>query len=76
MPYIMRYADSPHDEPAPFDTLDAACATFMKRAGELRRFGQPVEAALYFVRYDGTRENYPDFALRLGPRGGLVRERA
>lgn len=76
MAYVMRYADSPREEVTRFETIDAATAAFIKRAGDLARFGQSVEASLHFLRYNGAWEEYPDYLLSIGPRGGVKRVRA
>ncbi len=76
MPYRMWYAGASEPEPRTFATLDDAATAFARTARELWRYGQRVEASLHFLKYNGTWEEYPDYLLSIGPRGGIKRERA
>lgn len=48
----------------------AAVDAFERTARELDRFGQKIEASLH-LGVQGELNEYPDFVLSLGPRGGL-----
>ena len=54
------------------DALDA----FREVAEELARYDQRVEGSIHIADRRSECDEYPDFVLSLGPRGGLRCERA
>lgn len=55
--------------------LDAVLA-FESEARQLWRIGQSIEASLHYARNRDALQEYPDFVLSLGPRGGVKCEPA
>ena len=54
-----------------FNTKTAAVCEFKQVAEELALYGQQIEASLHAARGRDTLNEYPDFVLVLGPRGGV-----
>lgn len=54
------------------DAIDA----FESTARELWRYGQRIEASLHYAKNKDELQEYPDFVLSLGPKGGLRVEAA
>lgn len=73
----LRYQSETLDEAKGYQSKWAAVDAFEKTARELDRYGQKIEASLH-LQGDGPDEydEYPDYVLSLGPRGGLRVERA
>lgn len=59
-----------------YQTLEAAKRSFRVGAEELAKYGQTLEASIHIARSIDEVHEYPDYVLSLGPRGGLVCERA
>lgn len=53
-----------------------AIAAYESIARELARFGQSYEATLHVADCRANLKEYPEYALSLGPRGGVRCERA
>lgn len=49
----------------------AAVSAFADAALELDRFGQRIEAGIHKAAKRSEIDEYPDYALSLGPRGGI-----
>lgn len=56
-------------------TIADAKAAYREVAEELRRYGQRIEASIHFAPSLVECDEYPDYALSLGPRGGVRCER-
>lgn len=52
-----------------------AVAAYAETARELARYDQRIEASLHYAATRDELQEYPDFALSLGPRGGIRCER-
>ena len=76
MPYYLRIGSDYLDQAVGFTSRAAALGEFHATARELDRYGQRVEASLHIADSRSDLQEYPDFVLRLGPRGGLRCERA
>ena len=48
-----------------------AIAEFRAIAEELSQFGQEIEASIHYASKRSELQEYPDFVLSLGPRGGV-----
>lgn len=48
---------------------------FTYTARELARYGQSIEASIHIADNRDELDEYPDYVLSLGSRGGLVKER-
>ena len=72
MPYYLRMGS---DQAVGFKTRVAALDEFHATARELDRYGQRIEASLHIADSRSALQEYPDFVLSLGPRGGLRCER-
>ena len=57
-----------------FQTRTAAEHKFQRVAQELERYGQELEASLHRAPNRATLNEYPDYVLALGPRGGVKAE--
>lgn len=76
MPYYLRMGSDYLEQAVGFTTKVAALGEFHATARELDRYGQQVEASLHIADSKDALQEYPDFVLSLGPRGGLRCERA
>ena len=76
----LRIGDDCLDQAQPCDSIKAARAEFEAVARELDGYGQRIEASLHRYCRDLPgpvhADEYPDYVLRLGPRGGVRMERA
>ena len=54
-----------------FNTKTAAVCEFQQAAEELALYGQQLEASLHSAPGRDTLNEYPEFVLALGPRGGV-----
>lgn len=59
-----------------YPSKTAAIAAYTETARELARFGQSIEATVHMVAPGEHPDEYPDFVLSAGPRGGVKVERA
>jgi len=59
-----------------FKSIYEAKEAFFITAKDLDRYGQKHEAAIHIADTMDEVVEYPDYVLSLGPRGGLVCERA
>ena len=74
MPYYLSTGNL--SEALLFDTLKDAKQAFKADAEDLARYGQRHEATIHIAESRVTIQEYPDYCLALGPRGGLKLERA
>ncbi len=63
------------DDAVRYPTLGAAKDAYRDCAYQLDRYGQSIEASIHIASSGSELQEYPDFTLALGPRGGLVCER-
>lgn len=59
-----------------YPSKTAAIAAFAATARELARYGMSIEASVRMVAPGARPDEYPDFLLSVGPRGGVKVERA
>lgn len=59
------------DQAAEHSSIADAKAEFGEVANELRRYGQPIDATLHIAESRDECDEYPDYVLSLGPRGGI-----
>jgi len=71
MMYVLVIGD---DTPSLCDSLKTAKAYFREVAEELAQYEQRIEASVHCGGWD-TYQEYPDYVLSLGPKGGLICER-
>lgn len=76
MAYYLRTGDDSIEDAVRHRTLADAKATFLETARELDRYGQRIEASVHIAETESHVQEYPDYVLALGPRGGLKCERA
>lgn len=76
MAYYLRMGSDYLDAAMVFKSKVAALGEFHATARELDRYGQSIEASLHIADSRSDLQEYPDFVLSLGPRGGLRCERA
>ena len=75
MAYYLRIGSDCLDQAERHSTLGDAKAEFLCSARELAMFGQPLEASVHIGKRKSELDEYPDYVLSLGPRGGLRCER-
>ena len=71
----LRIGDDDLDQARAYRTRAAAIDAFAEVARELDRFGQEIEASIHLAPCRDQINEYPDFVLSLGPRGGVRVER-
>jgi hypothetical protein len=74
--WVLCFAGDSLDESRTYRTKCAALDAFKETAQELALIGQPIEATVHAKTHYDWNDNdcvceYPDFALSLGPRGGV-----
>lgn len=74
--FYLRIGTDSVEEAACFLTLAAAVREFRFVAQELWSFGQSIEASLHRAPDREHVAEYPDWVLSIGPRGGIVVDRA
>lgn len=77
-PVWLRVGDDPIDSPRvrSYPTRWAAVAAYTVTARELERYGQTLEASLHYAATREDLDEYPDYVLSIGPRGGIRVDRA
>lgn len=76
MAHYLRMGDDALDRAERYRTKRDAVAAFEEAARELDRYGQKIEASIHCAINRNDVDEYPDFVLSLGPRGGVRCERA
>lgn len=71
MRYFLRIGDDSLDDAKPYPTKRGAVDAYRAVAEELARYGQSIEASLHIAPNRGEINEYPDFVMSLGPRGGV-----
>jgi len=69
--WFLRLGPDTLDDVLKFRTKAAAVDHYREVAEELSRFDQGIEASLHRASSRQAVEEYPDFVLCLGPRGGV-----
>ena len=73
---FLRLGNDPLDNATRHSTIQEAVDAYAEAARELDRYGQKLEATLHLAPGWGLADEYPDYVLSMGPRGGIRRERA
>lgn len=76
MAYYLRMGSDYLEQASKFGSKANALHAFETAARELDRYGHRIEASLHIADRKDDLQEYPDFILSLGPRGGLRCERA
>lgn len=69
--YFLRMGGDYLDDAKPYATKQAAIEAYAETARELARYGQTTEASIHVAESFDDLQEYPDFALSLGKRGGV-----
>lgn len=69
--YYLRIGDDYLDDSEEHRTLADAKSAFLCAARELAGYGQAIEASIHIATSHADLDEYPDYVLALGPRGGL-----
>ena len=69
--YFLRLGDDPVEDAEPHNTLKDATLAYKEVADELDQYGQPIEASIHIAPSKLKIDEYPDYVLSLGPRGGV-----
>ena len=75
MKTYLRIGDDTIFDAKRYHSKAIAIQRFQVVAFELDRIGQKIEGSLHYARNKDELHEYPDFVLKLGPRGGVVCER-
>lgn len=73
--YYLRMGMDTLDEAVGYWTKSAAVAAYRDVAEELDQYGQVIDGTIHMAPTRYEIAEYPDFALSLGPRGGVRVER-
>lgn len=76
MAYYLCLGDDSLDVAARHVTLRDAVATFRVIADDLGRIGQRIQATVHIAAKRSECDEFPDYILYVGPRGGVRCERA
>lgn len=76
MPYYLRMGNDYLNEAERHTTLRDAVSAYREVANELNRYGQRIDASLHIAAKRSEIDEYPDYVLSVGPRGGVRCERA
>jgi hypothetical protein len=74
--FFLRLGDDSLNRAIAYRSRAAAVAAYRAVASELDRYGQRIEATVHITPSRETIDEYPDFVLALGPRGGVRVDRA
>ncbi len=69
---FLRVDNDSLDDARPFNTLRGAKARFRHIASELARYDQDCVATVHYARRRDELNEYPEYILELGPRGGVI----
>ena len=69
--WFLRIGNDYLEEALRYSTKRAAVEEFRRVALELDQYGQAIEGALHCAPKREALEEYPDYMLLLGPRGGV-----
>jgi hypothetical protein len=73
---FLRMGSDYLDDAAPYRTVTAAREAYAETARELGRYGQSIEASIHLADSRDALQEYPDYVLSVGPRGGIRMQRA
>jgi hypothetical protein len=73
--FYLRVGDDYLEDAVPYRSRAAAVAAYADEARQLARYDQRLEASIHIADSMDEVAEYPDFALSLGPRGGVRVER-
>jgi hypothetical protein len=73
---FLRLGDDSLNRAIAYRSRAAAVAAYRAVAVELDQYGQSIEATIHLAPDRASVDDYPDFALALGPRGGVRVDRA
>ena len=76
MPYYLCIGGDSLEESERCDTLRDAILTYREVANELGSYGQRIDATVHKAPKRSEIDEYPDYVLSVGPRGGIRCERA
>ena len=74
--WFLRLGSDYLDDALLFRTKTAALHKYQRVAQELERYGQALDASLHRAPSRAALNEYPEYVLALGPRGGVSVERA
>jgi hypothetical protein len=72
--YYLRIGGDWIDDATRHPTKAAAVREYRRVAGELGRYGQAIDGTIHIAACRAEIAEYPDFALSIGERGGVVVE--
>jgi len=72
---VLRFGSDALETADRHHSVASAIAAYRDAATELARYGQEIEATIHLTPSRGFPDEYPDYLLTLGPRGGLWVER-
>jgi hypothetical protein len=75
MAYYLRIGTDDLNEAERHTTLRDAVAAFREVANELGRYDQRIDASVHIAAKRSECDEYPDYVLSVGPRGGVRCER-
>lgn len=68
----LRFSNDYLDDAQRCSSKKEAIAEFRAVAEELARYDQVIEGAIHYAKSKSELDEYPDFVLSLGPRGGVA----
>ena len=74
--YFLRIDNDHLEDSTAFQSRQGAVRRFLIVARELARYGQECSASIHVAKNKDALNEYPDWVLALGPRGGAQIERA
>lgn len=69
--YFLRIDNDYLEDAKAFKTKQGAIACYTETAQELYRYGQSCSATIHLAPSKDEVDEYPDFILTIGPRGGV-----
>jgi hypothetical protein len=76
MPYYLCLGNDTLDRAERCETVRDAILTYREVAEELSSYGQRLDATVHKAAKRSECDEYPDYVLSMGPRGGVRCERA
>lgn len=72
----LRLGDDALERARPYSSVRAAVDAYAETARDLARYEQAISASVHMAPVWGLIDEHPDYRLSMGPRGGIVKERA
>ena len=69
--WFLRIGDDSLDEAKKYSTKETAVWKYKQVAQELAQYGQEISASVHQACTRNLIDEYPDYVLALGPRGGV-----